>query len=120
MSGFSNFGKIISDTERGEGGEKGFGGTISKVVDDEWELWNVLDEMTSSHNKRGNGRCCEGSGNGMSSLGDIDLSVPSSPDFKWSEHSSFSAHVTEGSLSCSGSTRSRDSWDTSYSSTCSP
>jgi hypothetical protein len=120
VSGFSNLVKIIRDTEWGEGGDKGFGGTISEIVDDEWELWNVLDEVTSSHNKRGNGRCSEGSGNSMSSLGDIDLSVPSSPDFKWSEHSSFSAHVTEGSLSWSGSTRSRDSWDTSYSSTCSP
>jgi hypothetical protein len=99
VSGFSNLGKIISDTEGAEGGEKGFGGTVSEIVDDEWELWNVLDEVTSSHNKRGNGRCSEGSGNSMSSLGDIDLSVPSSPDFKWSEHSSFSAHVTEGSLS---------------------
>ena len=99
VSRFSNLGKIISDTEGAEGGEKGFGGTVSEIVDDEWELWNVLDEVTSSHNKRGNGRCGEGSGNSMSSLGDIDLSVPSSPDFKWSEHSSFSAHVTEGSLS---------------------
>ena len=99
VSGCSNLGKIISDTEGAEGGEKGFGGTVSETVDDEWELWHVLDEVTSSHNKRGNGRCSEGSGNSMSSLGDIDLSVPSSPDFKWSEHSSFSAHVTEGSLS---------------------
>lgn len=120
VSGLSDLGEIIRDTEGGEGGEEGFGGTISEVVDDEWELWDVLNEMTSSHNKRGNGGSCEGSGNGMSSLGDIDLSVPSSPDFKWSEHSSFSAHVTEGSLTGSGGTRSRDSWDTSYSSTGSP
>jgi len=56
----------------------------------------------------------------MSSLGDIGLSVPFSPDLKWSEHSSFSAHVTEGSLTGSGGTRSRDSWDSCYGSTSSP
>jgi len=39
----------------------------------------------------------------MSSLGDVDLSVPFSPDLEWSEHSSFSAHVTESGLSSSGS-----------------
>jgi len=120
VSGLSDLGEIISDTEGAEGGEEGFSGTISEVVDDEWELWDVLNEMTSSHNKRGNGGSCEGSGNSMSSLGDINLSVPSSPDFKWGEHSSFSAHVTEGSLTGSGGTRSRDSWDSCYSSTSSP
>jgi hypothetical protein len=34
----------------------------------------------------------------MSSLGKVALSVPFSPDLKWSEHSSLSAHVTESSL----------------------
>ena len=56
----------------------------------------------------------------MSSLSDIGLSVPFSPDLKGSEHSSLSAHVTESGLTGSGGTRSRDSWDSCYSSTSSP
>lgn len=56
----------------------------------------------------------------MSSLGNIGLSMPFSPDFEWGEHSSFSTHVTEGSLTSSGCTRSRDSWDSCYGSTSSP
>jgi hypothetical protein len=35
----------------------------------------------------------------VSSLGDVHLSVPLSPDLKRSEHTGLSAHVTEGSLS---------------------
>jgi len=50
----------------------------------------------------------------------VTLSVPFSPDFKWSEHSSLSAHVTESGLTSSGSTGTRDSWNTSDGSTCTP
>ena len=35
----------------------------------------------------------------MSSLGDVDLSMPFSPDLEWGEHSTLSAHVTESGLS---------------------
>lgn len=56
----------------------------------------------------------------MSSLGHIDLSVPSSVGLEGSEHSSLSAHISEGGLSGSVSTRSRDSGNSSHGSTGSP
>ena len=46
----------------------------------------------------------------MSLLLDVDLSVPSSPGLQWSEHSTLSTRVGEGSLSSSGSTTSTNSW----------
>ncbi len=55
----------------------------------------------------------------MSSLGEVDFSVPSSPCDSGVEHSSSSAHVTEGSLTGSvgsGSSNSGNSCDGSTSS----
>lgn len=56
----------------------------------------------------------------MSSLFDIDSSMPSSVVLQGEGHSSLSDHVTEGSLSSSGCSRSGDSWDTGNGSTGSP
>jgi len=47
----------------------------------------------------------------VSLLLDVDLSVPSSPGLQWSEHSTFSTRVGEGTLSGSGGTTSADSWN---------
>ena len=56
----------------------------------------------------------------MSSLGDVASLMPFSPDLKWSEHSSLSAHVTESGLTSSGSSGTRDSRDSCDGSTGSP
>ena len=56
----------------------------------------------------------------MSLLVEVGLSVPFSVDLEGSEHSSLSAHVTEGSLSRSVGTRSSNSGDSSHSSSGSP
>jgi len=95
----SNSGKIISKSDIVEGGEERLGVWNIEVVNNKWELWNILDLVTSGHHKRSNGRSGESSSDGMSSLGDIDSSVPVSPDLEWGEHSSLSAHVTESGLS---------------------
>lgn len=89
-----------------EGGEESLGGINVEVVGNEWELWDILDSVTSGHDEWWAGRSSKSSSDGVSSLGSVDLSVPLSPDLEWSEHSSLSAHVTESSLSRSGSTRS--------------
>jgi len=102
--GRSNSVKIIGDTEVLKGGEEGLGVWNVEGVNDEWEFWNILDLVTSGLNKRSNGGGGESGGNSMSSLSDVASSVPVSPDLKWSEHSSLSAHVTEGSLARSRST----------------
>lgn len=76
--------------------------------------------MSSSQNKRGEGRGSQSRGEGISALVDIDLSVPLSPGLGGGEHSSSSAHVTESSLAGSVGTTTRDTRNTSNSSTSSP
>lgn len=98
LLGFSNLGEIITSSEALESSEKGLGVWKGKVVNDKWELWDLVDVVTSSHNKWGASGSGKSGGNGMSSLSDVGLCVPFSPDLKWSEHSSLSAHVTESSL----------------------
>ena len=120
LLGLSDLGDIVTSSEVLEGLEDGLGVWKSKVVNDKWELWDSIDVMTSSHDEWGASGGSEGGGNGMSSLSDVGLCVPFSPDLKWSEHSSLSAHVTESGLTSSGSTRSRDSWDSCNGSSSSP
>jgi len=98
LLGSSNLGEIVTSSEALESSEEGLGVWKSKVVNDKWELWDLVDVMTSGHDEWGAGGSSESGGNSMSSLGDVGLCVPLSPDLKWSEHSSLSAHVTEGSL----------------------
>ena len=56
----------------------------------------------------------------MSLLLDVNFSVPSSPGLEGSEHSTFSTRVGEGTLSSSGSTRTRDSGNSGNGSTGTP
>lgn len=56
----------------------------------------------------------------MSVLVDVGLSVPSSPDLKWSEHATLAAHVTESTLSGSVGTRTTNSGNTSDGTTSTP
>lgn len=56
----------------------------------------------------------------MSLQSEIDLSMPSSEGLQWESHSTFSTHVSKGSLTISGSTRSLDSWNSGNSSSGSP
>lgn len=98
MSVVSNLGEVISATKSVQGGEQRLGVGEGEGVNDEGELRNGVDEMSSGHHERSAGGSSEGSGDGMSSLGDVDLSVPPSPDLEGSEHTGTSAHVTESGL----------------------
>jgi len=118
--GGSDLSEIIIETDVGEGRDEGFGVWDVQVSEDEWEFWDVLDLVTSGHDQWSDSGGSKGGTDGMSSLGDIDSSVPFSPDLEWSEHSSLSAHVTEGSLTRSRGTGSLNSWDSCDGSTGSP
>lgn len=95
----SNLGEVFSGTKTIEGGQKRLGVWLVEVVNNKRELGNRVDEVTSGHHERSASGSSEGGGNGVSSLGDVDLSVPSSPDLERGEHSTLSAHVTESGLS---------------------
>ena len=48
--------EIVIKTESIEGGEKRFGVWYIEGVNDKRKLWDVLNVVTSGHDKRGNGR----------------------------------------------------------------
>ena len=112
--------ELIGATELGESVEDILGLLTSESINNKREFWDRVNLMATSHDERSASRGSEGRGNGVSSLGDVALSVPLSPDLKWGEHTGLSAHVTEGSLTSTRSTRSRNSRNTSNSSTSTP
>ena len=98
----------------------GLGNTFELIIDDQWEVWNVVDSVTSGKDEWSDSRSSQSRSDGVSLLLDVDLSVPSSPGLQWSEHSTFSAGVGESTLSSSAGTRSTDSWNSGNSSTWTP
>jgi len=68
------------------------------VVNNAWDVGDLGDLVASSKDEWSNSRSSQSGSDGVSSLLEVDLSVPSSPGLQWGEHSSLSAHVTESSL----------------------
>mmetsp|Transcript_10038 Transcript_10038/g.16897 ORF Transcript_10038/g.16897 Transcript_10038/m.16897 type:complete len:345 (-) Transcript_10038:283-1317(-) len=99
LLGLSDLLEVIANSEGLEGGEHGLGVLLAEVVDDEGELGHVFHSVTSGHDEGHAGGGGEGRSDGVSSLVDVDLSVPLSPDLEGGEHSGLSAHVSEGGLS---------------------
>merc|ERR1712224_3444 len=81
------------------------------VIKNQRNLINLHNSMSSSHNKWSACGGSNGGGKSVSSLMEINLSVPSSPGVERMGHSTFSAHVTEGSLTRTVSTTSGNSWN---------
>lgn len=76
--------------------------------------------MTSSENERSDSGGSNSGCQGVSSLLEVDLSVPSSPDSERMSHSASTAHVTVGTLARSVSTRASHSWNSGNGSTGTP
>lgn len=76
--------------------------------------------MSSGEDKRGECGGGQGTCNGVSSLFDIDFSVPSSPGFEGCEHSTLATHVSECGLSSSVGTTSGYSRNSGHGSSGSP
>ena len=96
------------------------GNLSNKVVYDEGELGDLKNAMTAGKDQ---GRNCGGgnsTGQGVSPLTEIYLSVPSSPCVEWEGKTTLTTHVCEGSLSGSSSSGSADSGNTSNGATSSP
>jgi len=95
-------------------GLKGVGGNNQRNLRDAGDL------VSTGHDEGGDGRGGQGRGNSVPLLVHVDLAVPSSPDTGGSKHTSSTAHVSEGSLTCTVCTSSRNTGDTSYGSTSTP
>jgi len=90
------------------------------VFNDAGDVGDGGESVSSGHNEGDVSGGSQSRGNSVSLLLEVDLSVPSSPGLEGSEHSSLSAHVTEGTLSGSVGTGASDSGNTSNGSTSSP
>ena len=98
----------------------GLGDIIEVIVNDQWNTWNVVDSVASGLDEWDASGGSQSRAESVSSLVEVDLSVPSSPGLKWSEHSTFTGHIGEGSLTSSLGTGTSDSWDSGNSSTWTP
>ena len=81
-------------------------------VDDERNLRNGGDLVTTGHQESGGGRGSNGRGGSETLLAKVDLLLPLAPDLGGSEHATRAALVTEGGLTGTVSTTTGDTGDT--------
>ena len=77
-------------------------------------------QQTFRHDDCGNSGRCKSRADGVTSLVDVDVTVPTAPGFCWCEHATTSAHVAERTLTRSVGTSTADTWNTCDGTTCSP
>lgn len=113
---------IFVGTESLENGNSvlGLGDLSSKIIEDKRELRNLQNAVSAGQNQRRNGSGGDSTGQSVSSLTQVDLSVPSSPGLEREGETTLTTHVSEGTLASSVSTRAADSGNTSNSATSSP
>jgi hypothetical protein len=87
---------------------------------DERNLLNLLDAMTTSENEGREGRSSESRDDGETALVLVDLDVPLAPGLGGSEHATTTAHVTERSLSRAVGTSTTDTGNTGDGATSTP
>ncbi len=67
---------------------------LDTIVNDDWDLRNVRNLVSTSLDEGWEGRSGDGAGGSVTLLVDVDLLVPSAPDLGWGEHASLAAHVS--------------------------
>lgn len=113
---------VIIDSESLQEGN-GFLGLFNGfefVINNKGEFGYLLNLVASGQDERSASTGSNGGSGGMSPLLDVDLTVPSSPGLDGCEHSTFTAHVTEGTLTTSAGSTSTNTGDTGNGSTGSP
>jgi len=93
---------------------------LSIVANNQWNLWHLIDSVALGHHQGWHTSGGNSAGNGVSSLVDVTLLVPSPPGLEWSEHPTTSAHITESGLAGSVGSATSHSWDSSNGSTGTP
>jgi hypothetical protein len=96
------------------------GNSLDLVGDDEGELKDVVNLVSTSHNEGREGRGSKGRGNSMTSLSQVIESVPSSPGLGGGKHTTLSALVSEGSLTRSGGSSTGNTRNTGNGTTSTP
>lgn len=88
--------------------------------DDEGDLGDLADTVTTGLDKSGDGRRGKGGNDGETTLSLVYATMPAAPDLGGGEHASSTAHVTEGSLTGTVGTSSSNTRDTRNGATSSP
>jgi len=117
-----NLGDIGVSLETLEGGD-GFLGLLNRLDrggDDEGDLGDTFDLVSTGEDERRDGGGGNGGNYGETTLVLVDLDVPLAPDLGRSEHASSSAHVTESGLSRAVGSSSSNTRDTGDGTTGSP
>jgi len=112
--------KIGLGTEAVEGREESSGGVEVEAFSNKWEFGDIHNSVSLGKDEGCAGRGGKSGGNGVSLLVEVGFSVPFSPDLEGSEHASFTALITEGSLSGSVGTGAGNSGNSSDGATSSP
>jgi hypothetical protein len=130
LSGTSTEGLGVLDTlnviigidalEEGDGGLGLLESRDSVIGDDEGNLRNVVDAVTTGHDQGWEGTGSQSGADSHTLLVQVDLAMPSSPDLVGGEHTTTSAHVTEGGLSGAGGSTTGNTGNTGNSATSSP
>ena len=116
----TNASEVTSETEVVEALEEGGSFLAVEVVNNKGKLGHIIDFVASGHDERTAGSRSESRGNSVSLLVEINLSVPFSEDLERERHATLTAHVTEGTLSRTVSTRTTNSWDSRHGTTSAP
>jgi hypothetical protein len=85
---------------------------LNVVSDNKWDLWELAHFVTTCLNESWESRSSESRSGSITALVFIDAAVPSAPYLGWGEHATLAAHVTEGTLTGSVGTTTRDTRDT--------
>jgi len=84
------------------------------------DLGEIIHTVTTSHHQGGDGGRGERGHNGETALSLVHASVPAAPDLRGREHTSTTAHVTEGSLTTAVGTSSSNTGNTRHGTTSTP
>lgn len=98
----------------------GAGDGLNTTTDNEGNLRDLLDLVATGEDKRGDTRGGDGSSSSVATLVLVHLDVPLAPRLGGGEHAARAAHVTEGTLARSVSTRATDTGNTGNGTTGTP
>lgn len=93
---------------------------LDGVIDDKGKFGDFLNRVTFGHGESGDGGGSNGRASGITSLGHVDLAVPSAPGLVGVKHATSSAHVSESGSTGSGGTTTTNTGNTGNSATGTP
>jgi hypothetical protein len=121
LLGLLDLDELVTGTDGLEEGDGGLGlgqsTTEGLGLNNEGNLGDLGDAVATGEQKSGDGRGSQSRGGSEALLVQVDLLVPLAPDLGRGEHTTGTALVTEGSLTGTVSTTTRDTGDTGDSAT---